>query len=303
MPGVLILAGLTVTSTLVFFMDSLRRALLEGPRIVVLAAEARGLAPGADVWIAGSPSGRVTGVRLGDPDGPERERVVIDAVLYWTAVPYLRDGATARVGSSALLAPVVLKLAPGDVGSGPFDPSDTLHVIPNQTRDQLLASAAEGKAAADTVTELLAALADRLEHGPGTLTRLRQDSTLWGNSLRTVGVLSATWKSRETLPSRLARDSVSAALARITTEIHSLATDDDVTRATDAVGALLARLERISERLAVFETRLQEGFGTAGRAVYDDEIRRQKGLLQTRLDSARSELSDRPWRWLRFKLF
>jgi hypothetical protein len=40
---VLILAGLAAVSTTVFFLDTIRRAVAEGPGIVVLAAEARGL--------------------------------------------------------------------------------------------------------------------------------------------------------------------------------------------------------------------------------------------------------------------
>jgi len=306
LPGVLILAGLVVTSTLVFFMDTIRRALSEGPQIVVLAPEARGLVPGADVWIAGSPAGRVAGVQFGDPDGPEGGRVVIHAVLHWTALPHLRSGTRVRIGSSSLLAPVVLKLEPGDAGGTPFDPADTLYVPPNETADRFVALASDGKAVVDSLRELLAALASRLREGPGSVARLRRDTALLGSLPRiaaAAGDLSRALGSDEALPALLASDSVGPTLDRIVSGFRTLAADERAAVAADTVASLVSALERISERLAFMDSELRAGSGTAGRALYDDEIRRQQTLFRARLDSVKAELVRQPWRWLRFKLF
>lgn len=306
LPGILILAGLLLSSTLVFFMDMIQRGLLEGPRIVILAAEARGLAPGADVWIAGSPSGRVTDVVFGNPDGREDERVVIRAVLHWTALPYLGSGASVRVGSSALLAPVVLKLEPGAAGGEPFDPKDTLHAVPNETRERFIALATEGKQAADSLTDLLAVLAERLEWGPGTVARVRRDTALLlalPRMVASAGELSTALRSDQALPALLASDSIGPTLTRIVSGFRSLASDDRTTHIADTVAELLSAVERVSSRLARIDAELQAGNGTAGRALYDDEMRRQQRLLRARLDTVRAELIRKPWRWLRFKLF
>lgn len=67
--------------------------------------------------------------------------------------------------------------------------------------------------------------------------------------------------------------------------------------------SLAERLERISAGLDKLDRDLRAGRGTAGRALYDDEIARQQEAFQARLDSLRSELRRKPWRWLRFKLF
>ncbi|MEE8572988.1 MAG: MCE family protein, partial [Gemmatimonadota bacterium] len=137
-PGILILVGLVTISTAVFLLDGIRRALVEGPEIVVLAAEGRGLVPGSDVWVAGSPAGRVKSVVFADPHGPTESRVVIRATLVRTAVPFLRADTRASISSAALLAPLVLKLDPGHPGSGPLDITDTLRVPPERSTEQML---------------------------------------------------------------------------------------------------------------------------------------------------------------------
>jgi phospholipid/cholesterol/gamma-HCH transport system substrate-binding protein len=306
LPGLLILACIIAASLAVFFMDTIRRSLLEGPRIVVLAAEARGLSPGADVWVAGSPSGRVTDVSFRDPEGPGEGRVVIHAILYHTAIPYLRADARASIASSSLLAPVVLKLDPGQASGDPFDAADTLYVPRNLTAETFLGLAAAGKQAMDSLQRDLRSLAQRLDRGPGTLAALRNDSALVSRlpaaaaRLRDLGRAA---RSADALPALVARDSVRAVFRNAASSLGALSTDDRAARVADSVAALAASLERISARLSRMDAFLREGSGTAGRALYDDEIHRQREALRAGVDSVLSELREAPMRWLRFKLF
>lgn len=209
----------------VFFLDTIRRALVEGPEIVVLAAEARGLIPGAEVWVAGSPSGRVTQVVFDDPDGPAESRIVIHATLHRAALPFLRSDAEATIGSSSLLAPVILKLDPGDPGSGPLDFADTLTVPALRSTDHLLLLAREAREAVDTLASLSRDLVIRLDEGPGTAARLRRDTAL----LERMTAISANARSISTalqaedaLPARLAADSLGTALSAMAGALRSL---------------------------------------------------------------------------------
>ena len=93
------------------------------------------------------------------------------------------------------------------------------------------------------------------------------------------------------------------AVKNILAGFRSLAEDERTGRVADSVGELVASLGRVSERLARMDSLMRAGQGTAGRAVYDDEIRRQQRLFRARLDTVRTELTRRPWRWMRFKLF
>ena len=112
-PGLLILGTLLVVSLLTFFTDALRRATTEGPLITLLAPEVGGLERGSDVWLAGTPSGRVLGVAFREPGGRIGERVAIEAVMRWEAMPFLRHDARVTIGSGSLLAPAVVKIRPG----------------------------------------------------------------------------------------------------------------------------------------------------------------------------------------------
>jgi phospholipid/cholesterol/gamma-HCH transport system substrate-binding protein len=303
---VVILWSLVGISTFVFFLDTIRRSLLEGPRIVVLAAEARGLIPGSDVWIAGSPAGRVTDVAFGDPAGPEGGRVVVHALLHRTAIPYLRAGAEARISSSSLLAPVVLKLTPGDPSSGPFDPVDTLSVPRNETTEEFVRLAGDSRVVMESLFFELEALRERLDEGPGTIASLRGDSVLLSRFRRLADqarTLSDAIGERDGLASLIAGDSVGPALGGLVSGFRTLAAGSQPTEVRDSVVELVSALERISVSLSTLDSDLRAGRGTAGRALNDDEIVRQQRLLRARLDSVRSELMWQPWRWLRFKLF
>ena len=120
-----------------------------------------------------------------------------------------------------------------------------------------------------------------------------------GNA-RTV---SAALQSENSLPARLAADSLGPALSAIAGAVRSLQGEERAAAVTDAVVGLAEQLERISVNLDQLDRDLLAGRGTAGRALYDDEIRRQEEAFQARLDSLRIELRQKPWRWLRFKLF
>ena len=306
LPGILILAGLVTISMTVFFLDTIRRALTEGPEVVVLAAEARGLIPGADVWVAGSPSGRVTTVEFGDPEGRAESRVVVHATLHWTAVPFLRSDMEATISSSSLLAPVVLKLDPGTGDSGPFDFADTLAVPPARTTEYLLSLANSARGAVDTLILLSDQLTSRLREGPGTAAGLRRDTLLIARMQimsAQVRDISETLRAETSFPARLTADSLGATVATMANTLRSLGGEERAVEVTEAVVDLASGLERISANLDRLDSELRAGKGTAGRAVYDDELARQQAAFYARLDSLKSELRRRPWRWLRLKLF
>ncbi|MBT8479274.1 MAG: MCE family protein [Gemmatimonadetes bacterium] len=306
LPGIFILLGIISVSTAVFFLDTIRRALVEGPEIVVLASEARGLVPGADVWVAGAPSGRVTGVFFGSPKGRIGSRVVVHATLNWAAVPFLRSDTRATISSSSLLAPVVLKLDPGSPDGGPFDFADTLAVPVARSADYLLALAGTAREAVDTLSQLSLDLAESLADGPGTAASLRRDTALIGRMkilAGHAGAISSALRSENSLPARIAADSLGHILASMAATLSDLRGEERAAEATRTVTDLADRLERISTNLDRLDRDLRAGRGTAGRALYDDELTRQQEAFYARMDSLKTQLRSDPWRWLRFKLF
>jgi hypothetical protein len=201
---------------------------------------------------------------------------------------------------------VVLKLDPGGPGGEPFDFSDTLAVPAMRSTDHLLALAKASRGALDTLATLSRDLAARLRDGPGSAASVRRDTALV-RRMRAVSenarALSEALVAETSLPARVAADSIGPAVAEMIGTLSELRGEDRADQVADAVVDLAGRLERISAGLDRLDRDLRAGRGTAGRALYDDEIERQQEAFRARLDSLRTELRRKPWRWLRFKLF
>lgn len=300
--GAALIAGLAVVLAAVFFSDVVLRELSEGPQLTVTAAEARDLEPGASVWVAGVPAGRVTSVRFREAGGEDRQPVVVRAVLREDAAGILRADASAQIRTSALLAPAVLALDPGRSGRA-FDPGDTLRARPGPDREEIRARADSLAGALAALAPLADSLRTRLEEGPGTLAALRRDDALRAD-LRRAGesLRGLTREASRGSAAKLARDTATrAALGRTTERLRRLAEEADgraapADSAARALGALLVRLDTLSRRL-------DAGRGTAGRLLRDRALQRERRRLEATMDSLRAELLADPFRWLRFRLF
>jgi hypothetical protein len=115
--------------------------------------------------------------------------------------------------------------------------------------------------------------------------------------------VTSALRSESSLPARAAADSLGPALASIRATLSQLGDEERASEVADAVVTLTRRLERIAVSLDAIDMDLRTGKGTAGRALYDDEIERQQESARARLDSLKSEVRREPWRWLRVRLF
>ena len=299
----LILLALVPVATGVFFLDALRRAVVEGPTLVVLADEVGGMRPGAEVWVAGKPAGRVTNVSFVDADLDAPGSVTLRVVLRREAAPSLRRDATARIGASALLAPPVVKLTPGSPGARPYDFVDTLIVTPSPDIDDFRALADSGRDALNTLAADAKRLAGALEADGGTLGRLRRDPGLVERLARPamrVAPLRGSWEREAGLRALLSDSAVGSGAARIGARLEALADDTVVSRTRRELAETLASVERRTGRLA---RRIDLADGTLGRLATDDELRTQTARARAALDSLRSEAAADPLRYLRFRLF
>lgn len=302
--GLLVLAGLVLLSAAVFFLDTVRRELLEGPTLIVLADEIRGLAPGADVWVAGKPAGRVTAIHFVGRGHEDPGRVALRLVLLNDAAPSLRTDAEASIGSSALLAPPVVKLSPGTASAAPYDFADTLEVTPVPDLRTFRALADTGRAAIDSLAVDLMELQNLMARGTGTLPRMRRDPGLVDRLTRRrsqVARFTEAWSGPTGLGA-FVRDSSARGGFRASGEnLRKFAEDvtgfrpyrDDIPAARDA---LQARAERLAERIGAAE-------GTLGRMATDEELRIQTGRTRLQLDSLLADAAAHPLRYLHFRLF
>lgn len=297
--GVLLIVGLTLTAAVVFFMDEALRELSEGPELLVAAEEARDLRPGAEVWVAGVPAGRVLSVRFRDHAAREG-RVLVRAILRGDAADLLRADASALIRQSALLEPAVVVVRPGD-GAVPFDFADTLRAEHRVGPRDVLARADTLMRRLETLQPLAERLRTRLAEGPGTVAALRRDSAL-ATSLSAGATRLRRWSERAgdgTVALLHEDSSLAARWERIA------ARGDTIGRALPSgeIARLDAALTSLEDRVAALEASLSEPRGTVGRLMHDGALARERRTMEAHMDSLRAELAAEPLRWLRIRLF
>jgi ABC-type transporter Mla subunit MlaD len=303
LPGIAILLTAVPIAIGIFLLDSVRRSLAEGPSLVVLAGEGRGLVEGADVWIAGKPGGRVRSISFVNRDDRPGE-VALDVVLRRDAAPALLADATVTIGSSALLAPPVVKFQPGSPGQPRMTFGDTMRATKGPDMDTFRAFADSGRTALAEMTAELERLSIELERGDGTIPRaLRDDDVI----ALLAHVRTRTAILRRSLAARRAAgplllDSLSLASIRSLSESASSLSDaaGDRRESLEAARAALTTLEARIDRLNLV---LESGRGTAGRMAFDEELEMQSRRARAQLDSLQTELVANPFAWLRFRLF
>ena len=298
--GLLLLAGIAFTALVVFFLDVVLRELSEGPTLHVAADRASNLQPGAAVWVAGVPAGRVTSVRFREPRAGGGHRVLVRAVLDREAAELLRADASAVIREAALLAPSVVAVDPGDAAP-PFAFSDTLRTRPRIGADEILARADSLRQRLTALRPLADSLDRRVADGPGTLAAMRRDDALAADLRSGLARLRRLSRRTEEGSARLlSRDSALAA------SWDRIAARSDTLRRALPDGRL-AELDRtladVERRLAALERRLYEPRGTLGRLRHDGALERERRALEARLDSVRAELWRDPFAWLRVRLF
>jgi len=289
----------------VFWLDALRRALVEGPELVVVADEIFGLETGSNVWVAGRPAGRVTAISFVGTEGGDPGRVAVRLVLLREAAPALRRDAEARIGSSALLAPPVVKLSPGSPEEPPYDFSDTLVVTNLPGVEEFRALADSGRVAVAHLRKEMSELGHELETGSGALPRLRRDPSLLdelGRQRKRYDDLRRAWDGGG--PGAAWRDTALRVEAGVIAErlrgVAGSPTGDSLAAALTRLPATLEALQGRADRLA---RRLEAADGTFGRMANDDELRRQMERTRSLLDSLLIESTTHPLRFLHFRLF
>ncbi len=285
-------------------MDSLRRVLIEGPTVIVLAEEIKGLAPGANVWVAGKPVGRVQSIAFVGSGSSDPGLVALRIILLRRAAPMLRADAMVRIGRSSLLSPPVVKFRPGSPDAPPYDYADTLTVTPGPGIETFRAFADSGRVAVAALSAELARLEIEMATGRGTIPRLRRDPVLAGN-LIALGDRVAFLNARLAGASgfrQLAGDSVfRERTARLAESIDTMS-KQAAARAV-ALEPLSQVLDDINARISRLDSELRTASGTVGRLKYDGELQLQSERTRAQLDSLQREIAAHPFRSLHFRLF
>jgi hypothetical protein len=288
----------------VFWLDTLRRGVLEGPTVVVLAQEIGGLVTGADVWVAGKPAGRVQSIGFVGSGATDPGLVALRVILRREAATAIRGDATVRIRRWSLLSPPVVKVQPGSPDALPYDFRDTLVVTRGPDMETFRAFADSGRIALEQLIRERARLVAELDRGRGTLPQLRRDpgfaGRLAGIERRAAFVRSRLSERREVHPDGRdpALPSPADRLAQSMETISGMAHDRTAT-----LDPVPEAIEQLAERIRRLDEHMLAARGSTGRLLYDGELQLQSERTRAQLDSLQFELAARPFRWLRFRLF
>ena len=310
--GLILIACAIVLSAAISVIELIVRATLEGPRITALAHSAEGLGPGSAVWVAGRAVGRVLSVSFQPPeesdrDGPFESHVIIDAVIDRVAEPILRADATADVRPSDLVAPVVLSVNPGSGSAPPWNYADTLRASGPPIDPETVMALSDSLLQAVRTLEVDATEArDVLGSDQGSLARFREDpGTLAGlqGSLESLEALLQRDLRRSSLVGLATDTLVSAAARRVQGRLATWEAAPQMASAVQNLETTVEALDAVMSRLSAITARLDRGEGTAGRALMDEEIRRQLAALRAAAAGLAEDLGYNPSRWLRIRVF
>lgn len=310
--GLILIACAIVLSGAISVIELIVRATLEGPRITALAHSAEGIGPGSAVWVAGRAVGRVLSVSFQPPeesdrDGPFESHVIIDAVIDRVAEPILRADATADIRPSDLVAPVVLSVNPGSGSAPPWNYADTLRASGPPIDPETVMALSDSLLQAVRTLEVDATEArDVLGSDQGSLARFREDpGTLAGlrGSLESLEELLQRDLQRSSLVGLATDTLVSAAARRVQGRLATWEAAPQMASAVQNLETTLEALDAVMSRLSAITERLDRGEGTAGRALMDEEIRRQLAALRTAAAELAEDLGYNPSRWLRVRVF
>lgn len=294
------IVGLATAATAIFFMDETRRAVESGATLLLVAQEAGELRPGAAVWVAGKHAGTVSEIRFIEASGPGAPNLLVRAILTREAAGVLRRDARATIRPSGLLAPFVVSLEPGSAGETAYSYEDTLQADLSLT---MRAVAAFGDSLRRVVAELkpvAARLREDATKGGGTLAALSRSKGVFEELGENLAALEELAVEPGSLGLLVADTSLAAGLRRSSERLKAVARRANSREGPKRLGAAVRAL---ADNMGSLDRHLRSARGTAGRAIHDREIQNQVRLFRARADSARAELADRPFRWLRLRLF
>jgi len=181
-------------------------------------ANLNGLREGDAVHVAGMRWGRIKSMEF-DPDAPVDKRITVIAVLEKPL--QLREGALIQIEDATLLGGRNLSIDPGPAAGQPLPKDQALFgkVAPNPL-DALGALVTESQKGVSTIIENMAAVAEGLRGGKGTLGRLLNDEQMANDLAETFAGTAKSLAHIERISKDLAEGRGTAGMLLTNTEVY-----------------------------------------------------------------------------------
>lgn len=311
--GLVLILALVLLGAGIFMIGEKTRLFTPTTTVEVVLPEVQGLKEGAPVWLSGLVIGTVEKISFAHP--LRSDRIVVTLSLEADAARRLGQDAAVTIQTRGLLGEKYVDISPGEQHGVPKEP---LQGQAPRGIDQIMERAY-------SAFERLAALAEKLEGGEGSLTRLVEDPALYDNLVRLTGRLQEVTTKVAEGDGSLARLLEDPTLyerflafadrgQQAVAELESLAVTLKDPQGT--IGRLahdralydegLATLSQTRRSMVALEdmlARVQSPEGTLGRLITDDELHRALERTLRDFDALLRDLQENPGRYVDFSLF
>lgn len=290
--------------------------------------DAAGIRVGSLVQVAGLPAGEVTNVEIAPPEPsaapapvagdsllPAPQTIDIRDIRVELSIqerfrPYVTPESRAQLASLGMGGERYIKITAGDVREEPLPPGATVPEVASVDLDLILAKLARAINEAQVIAGMGAEIQARVAAGGGTAGRLLvPEGPLYG-SIRTLQAESEAmmalleegeglvprWRSDPTLARQI--DSLEADLAALDAlaDAGALALWTEPTR-------LRAEIDTLKAGVTDLSTRLEDGRGSLGRFLNDDELFLQIRVLQTEVAALAAAFRADPLGFVNIEIF
>lgn len=278
-------------------------------RVYATVAEARGLSPGSEVWVAGERVGTVDGIDFLDTSADTTQRLLLTLSVLERARPVIRRHAAVSVhpGGSLVGAPVV-SLALGSPQEPMVRPGDTLRAPRMTSLDQTKLELSSATQEAPLVIANVRLLGAQLRAARGTLGAfgIEGRSTL-ATTGRAAGRFMATMRGgRGTVPRLLGGGGARSYARRALARVDSIRALVGGTSGTTSIGrfrrdsTLLRTIAEVQADLDTVATVLAEPRGAAGRLQHDQALADEVQRARAELAAIVADIKRNPLRYLPF---
>jgi phospholipid/cholesterol/gamma-HCH transport system substrate-binding protein len=298
-PGLIAVALLAGIVVAIMTLGGVGRIPGEKRTVLVVAAHARGLINGSDVWLAGQKIGVVDAMNFLPPTADSQARLLVIAKVKESVAGQIRRDSkvTIRAGGG-FVGPIVLWIDPGTPASPALTERDTLHA---QMASELEIAGSRAARALDSLPALMAdakrviGLVKDPDGVRGAFTE---------SAMAEAKLLVAAMNRSQPAPASERRAQLmanaGAALARVDSIRALLASPSGNVGRFRRDSTLPRTIARVRDELAALQVRMDSSTGTLDRFARDSALTRAVAEARLEMTALFTDVRKRPLRYIAF---
>lgn len=195
--GVFVLTGVLLFLVAVFYLGSESNVFRRTFVVSAVFRNVEGLKSGDNVWLSGVKIGTVKDVRI-----ISEGHVIVDLSLRENQTQFIKNDATASIGSDGLVGSKIVVIRPGSVGSQ-ITHADTINSISPADTQELLNIAKDVGQNTRDITAELKSFVEKIGKGTGVIGELVNDGPLAQDIRNTIATLKQTGNNAARASSQL----------------------------------------------------------------------------------------------------